>query len=149
MWSIKINGKKTKMTAQELEKNMSEKTKSRFNEPVYSATYDNSGWPERDELPTVDPVGDVDESSLAKKTMEAAHALHMPHLEKDEETYFEMMRRRLLNPEGKNFGKSKAAILKDFDKSGCCSNPQKYKNVISKNLQFYSCKNCGADLGDC
>ena len=26
---------------------------------------------------------------------------------------------------------------------------KKYKNVISNNLKFYSCKNCGADLGDC
>lgn len=40
---------------------MSEKHKSRFNEPVYSSTYDNGGWPARDELPTKDPIGDVDD----------------------------------------------------------------------------------------
>ena len=30
----------------------------------------------------------------------------------------------------------------------CCPNPHKYKNVISKSLKFWSCSNCGADLGD-
>ena len=30
----------------------------------------------------------------------------------------------------------------------CCKKPEKYKNIVSKNLQFYACKNCGADLGD-
>jgi hypothetical protein len=39
---------------------MSEKYKSRKNEPVYSSTYDNGGWPAREELPTKDPIGDVD-----------------------------------------------------------------------------------------
>lgn len=29
----------------------------------------------------------------------------------------------------------------------CCSSPQKYKNGMGKML-FWSCKNCGADLGD-
>lgn len=40
---------------------MSEKYKSRKNEPVYSSTYDNGGWPARDSLPTKDPIGDVEE----------------------------------------------------------------------------------------
>lgn len=30
----------------------------------------------------------------------------------------------------------------------CCDNPDKYKNIISNNLKFWSCRNCGADLGD-
>ena len=30
----------------------------------------------------------------------------------------------------------------------CCDKPDKYKNIVSKNLKFWSCKNCGADLGD-
>jgi hypothetical protein len=29
----------------------------------------------------------------------------------------------------------------------CCDNPQKYKNGMGKML-FWSCKNCGSDLGD-
>jgi hypothetical protein len=29
----------------------------------------------------------------------------------------------------------------------CCSNPSRYKNGLGK-LRFWSCKNCGADLGD-
>lgn len=40
---------------------MSEKYKSRKSEPVYSSTYDNGGWPAREELPTKDPIGDVDD----------------------------------------------------------------------------------------
>lgn len=32
-------------------------------------------------------------------------------------------------------------------KSKCCSNPKEYKNGIGK-MVFWSCKNCGADLGD-
>jgi len=33
------------------------------------------------------------------------------------------------------------------EKKYCCSNPNKYRNGIGKML-FWSCKNCGADLGD-
>ncbi len=32
--------------------------------------------------------------------------------------------------------------------NSCCDSPNKYKNIISNNLQFYACRNCGADLGD-
>lgn len=39
---------------------MSEKYKSRKSEPVYLSTYDNGGWPARDELPTKNPIGDVE-----------------------------------------------------------------------------------------
>lgn len=35
---------------------------------------------------------------------------------------------------------------KDIPKK-CCSNPQKYKNGFGRTL-FWSCGNCGADLGD-
>jgi hypothetical protein len=31
--------------------------------------------------------------------------------------------------------------------SSCCNNPQKYKNGMG-NMLFWSCKSCGADLGD-
>jgi len=34
------------------------------------------------------------------------------------------------------------------DSKNCCSKPSKYKNIISNNLKFWSCSNCGADLGD-
>jgi len=30
----------------------------------------------------------------------------------------------------------------------CCDKPDKYENIISRNLRFYSCRSCGADLGD-
>lgn len=29
-----------------------------------------------------------------------------------------------------------------------CKHENKYKNIISANLKFYICKDCGADLGD-
>lgn len=41
----------------------------------------------------------------------------------------------------------KAVSFKENEKKDCCSNPQKYKNGMGKML-FWSCKNCGADLGD-
>jgi hypothetical protein len=29
-----------------------------------------------------------------------------------------------------------------------CSHPNKYKNIISANMQFWYCPDCGSDLGD-
>jgi len=30
-----------------------------------------------------------------------------------------------------------------------CTHPNKYKNIISANLKFWACPDCGDDLGDC
>jgi len=49
--------------------------------------------------------------------------------------YVETMSGRLVNPEGKDIPKK------------CCSEPKKYRNGFGKTV-FWSCKNCGADLGD-
>jgi ribosomal protein L37AE/L43A len=35
----------------------------------------------------------------------------------------------------------------DKQKNSCCPSPKKYKNGIGK-MVFWSCKSCGADLGD-
>ena len=146
MFDIKINGHVHKINAEEIESNLSKETKEiimNYNEeakkrrtcPVYSSTYDNGGWSERDRLPEGDPIGDVDEPKTIKETTKS--------IKKDEKTYFEMMRSRLLNPEGKNFDLGIELKLKT-----CCSEPDKYVNGIG-GLRFYSCRNCGADLGDC
>lgn len=81
----------------------------------------------------------------------------------DLEKYNKMMENRVLFPSSKNFDipfgtveispKSYKEILEgmgfaESKAKTCCNKPNKYKNIISKNLQFYSCKNCGADLGD-
>lgn len=158
MFDIKINGHVHKITAEEIESNLSKETKEiimNYNEeakkrrtcPVYSSTYDNGGWSERDGLPEGDPIGDVDEPKTIKETTKS--------IKKDEKTYFEMMRGRLLNPEGKNFdyGFTIEEIKEQFyasinKKTDCCSSPDRYINGIG-GLRFYSCRNCGADLGDC
>jgi len=60
--------------------------------------------------------------------------------EKDWENYAKTMESKLLVPE------DKALSLKEESKT-CCSKPEKYKNGFNT-LKFWSCKNCGADLGD-
>ena len=100
---------------------------------VNTDTY-NGGWPTRDDLPTKDPIGDVDEPE---------NSFNTPiKFTKEQEKYFKFMRDKLLKSEGKCFN---VGYVK---KKECCDNPKKYENIISKNLQFYSCKNCGADLGN-
>ena len=61
----------------------------------------------------------------------------------DFERYIKTVREKLLVTEGKCL---------DFEginkkNTECCANPQKYKNGFN-NMMFWSCKNCGADLGD-
>ena len=94
---------------------MSEKYKSRKNEPVYSSTYDNGGWPKRDSLPTKDPIGDVDEPDTHVKDALRYATAHQAGWKKDQEIYEASMKPHLLNSEGKIFGMSKAAI-KEFAK---------------------------------
>ena len=51
------------------------------------------------------------------------------------------MKIRVMFPESKNFEVNQKIKT-------CCKKPDKYKNIISSNLKFWSCRNCGADLGD-
>lgn len=65
---------------------------------------------------------------------------------KQYEKFYEKLKERSINPKGKfvkneNYGMS-------VRNSSCCDNPDKYKNIISANLKFWSCRNCGADLGN-
>lgn len=106
--------------------------------PVISNTYKNGGWFERDAMPYVDPIGDVVEE-LNKS------------LSKDfNGSFCEDLKKRCIKPEGK-FAGSRNPMDFNFKievSVSCCSNPQKYKNVVSNNLKFWACRNCGADLGD-
>ena len=93
----------------------------------------NGGWPSRDDLPTGDPIGDVEETynqEMAK--------------------YTEMMKNRVLKPEGKYFGVDYA---NGQDKSvthehSCCSNPANHKKVHLMVSAYKMCTVCKADLGD-
>ena len=49
-----------------------------------------------------------------------------------------------IHRQGKNFDLGFEAVAK----KECCESPDKYENIISNSLKFYSCRNCGADLGD-
>ena len=55
----------------------------------------------------------------------------------------------LPNIKGNDMASLSDLLIAVFDKQkkSCCSDPKKYKNGIGKML-FWSCKNCGADLGD-
>lgn len=119
------------------------KTKSRFNEPVYSSTYDNGGWSERDKLPESDPIGDVDESDKYKI---ARTGVGQYHIDFSDCNFYKNMKKHCISPKNKYDGSRFPDI--DMDSKTCCSSPAKYINGIGS-LKFYSCKNCGADLGDC
>lgn len=62
----------------------------------------------------------------------------------DWEEYVKTMAGKLICPVGKdiNISEKKRLVPKK-----CCSDPEKYKNGMGR-LRFWSCKNCGADLGD-
>jgi hypothetical protein len=55
------NGKTWHQIKGEFNVNYEDEAKKKRTCPVYSSTYDNGGWPDRDELPTKDPIGDVDD----------------------------------------------------------------------------------------
>ena len=97
----------------------------------------DNGWSARDALPKGDPIGDVDEK-------QDPYVQGYKQWEKDTKNYNEMMKNRVLFPSSKNFDVG----FEIKPKTQCCEKPNKYKNIVSKTLQFYSCKNCGADLGD-
>jgi len=98
----------------------------------------SNNWSDRDSLPQGDPHDDVDEKD--------PYAEGYKKWKKDLEKYNKTMSGRLINPKGKDLSTS-FGDLKGLSEI-CCEKPEKYKNVISKNLQFYACKNCGTDLGD-
>lgn len=105
--------------------------------------WDGGGWSCQDDLPESDPIGDVDPMEQFKKDDEAyMYSIQNP---KPHEHYTGNHTVKL--PEGQtiDFIQLNITIAKP-DK--CCPNPHKYKNVISNSLKFYSCSNCGADLGD-
>lgn len=123
---VKINGKWHDMGEPEIESNLSNKTKENIMNyedeakkrrtcPVFSNTYDNGGWSERDALPTGDPIGDVDEKH-----------------KKDQENYDNMMASKLLNPEGKKTydGKTLNFTAEGFPRKKCnCGTQAVYGKV--------------------
>lgn len=116
---------------------------------VYSSTYDNGGWSKRDSIPTGDPIGDVVEKE------QDDYIDGCEKWKKDQEAYIEMMKKRLLVPKGKLIVPVEAILVYEMfnpkhhiEAEACCDKPNKYKNIISTSLKFWSCRNCGADLGD-
>lgn len=69
-------------------------------------------WSDRDALPKRDPIGDIDPQV----------AVTVASFKKDEQTYTEMMRERLLNPKGKVFGHVHHGI--DISKNGYYSSEE-------------------------
>ena len=151
---VKVGGKEVDLNEEEFsslcEKNLAEPCQKFLG---IKAQVEEEQWPERDALPTGDPIGDVDENSHARDAIRYATA-NMANWHEEEEEFYKNLKKRCLQPKGKIVKSPEYGIAIDGTqyrkwKTTCCSDPQKYKNVISKNLQFYSCKNCGADLGDC
>jgi hypothetical protein len=106
-----------------------EEAKKRRTTNVYSNTYDNNDWSERDALPTKDPIGDTDE-----------YVEGYDGWKEGQKAYEEAVKGRLLKPEGKIFG----AFTKP---ESCCSNPENHKEVPLVYSVCKICKVCGADLG--
>lgn len=116
---------------------MSEKYKSRFNEPVYSSTYDNGGWSDRDSLPTKDPIGDVDEP--VDEWVDG-----YKKWQADQRAYESTMKPHLKVSEGKMFGmdmatiKEFAATVEGFKKPKCnCGTYAVYGDVPAHNHRDY------------
>jgi hypothetical protein len=111
----------------------------------------SENWPERDNLPTKDPIGDVDEPKIHRHGV-GQYSVSIPKssyntpvtFTEEQEKYFKEMQTRVLNPEGKKFDLG----IELIPKKGCCEAPDRYENIVSRSLKFYSCRNCGADLGD-
>jgi len=123
---------------------LEKEAKKKRSTDVYSNTYDNGGWSKRDALPTGDPIGDVVEEESKDKKPKADFAKWI----EDTKKYNSTMRGRLIVPQGKDLN-IKAEDFYGFPEiKKCCEKPQKYKNIISNNLKFWACRNCGADLGD-
>lgn len=109
----------------------------------------NGGWPERDSIPTSNPIGDIDEKTSSMRKSQSPVDIE------DFRGLYEYLEESLKTKKGEvinlgNIGLSldKKVINKKKERIFCCESPDKYKNVISKNLKFWSCRNCGADLGD-
>jgi len=117
-------------------------------------------WSSRDELPTEDPIGDEYVESDADRTHreictrlkyttttriseenKTNAGLFPDKYYKDQAKYHKSLRDRGMDNTNKYFGNTP-------EPKTCCDNQDKYENVISKALKFYSCRNCGADLGD-
>lgn len=116
-----------------------EEAKKKRQNPVYSNTYKNGGWSHQDSLPSNDPIGDVSTGSKDFSTAEYRK------WEKQYDKFYEELKKRSIHPKDKYCSKHDSGVSLS---SECCSNPDKYKNIVSKSLKFWSCKNCGADLGD-
>jgi hypothetical protein len=88
-------------------KQLEEEARKRRTSSVFSGTYGNGGWSERDSLPSGDPIGDVDEP---KNILPIKNGVYDPYVEsykkrfqKDQESYEQTMKGRLINPDGKKF----------------------------------------------
>jgi hypothetical protein len=120
-------------------------SKKRRTYPVYSNTYSNSGKINNHK-------SKINRHNITFKHNYKKNYSPIPNIDldtpeeykKDLKKYINTVKERLSVPKGK-----KIDLDVEINTNNCCSKPEKYKNIISNNLQFYVCKNCGADLGDC
>ena len=68
--------------------------------------------------------------------------------DRDIREYLEKMQKNVLHKKGKVFDVVDWKTPKYVKEEICCKKQDKYRNIISNNLKFWSCKSCGADLGD-
>lgn len=105
----------------------------------------NGDWPERDHIPVdKDPIGDIDDS-LEKQ---------IDYIKRNNEGDFfiKVDKTTKVNQYGETY--QTATITRKPTnhisvEGNKCTHPNKYKNIISNNLRFWACPDCGADLGDC
>ena len=95
--------------------------------------YNQESWGERDELPTVDPIGDTVKQTLNKCIIISENPCAKIALTPN---YSQITYLKFYN---------KAPTIQSENQ---CTHPNKYKNIISANMKFWVCPDCKEDLGD-
>lgn len=95
------------------------------------------GWPERDSLPTGDPIGDVDPTQESDP---------MEEFVKADKEYMEAIRRAGKHIQHVVYGEKRASDIPSA--LNCCSNPANHKQIWLVATSYRQCSVCKADLGD-
>jgi len=106
-------------------------------------------WSDREELPTGNPIGDIDDRKDELK-IKGGYDFVGTITKKDIDDFFKN------GPIPSNTDEChKAASTGRFEygsqteeKESSCKHPNKYKNIISASVKFWYCPCCKEDLGD-
>lgn len=97
---------------------------------------DLDSWGERDDLPTGDPVGDVETPS--DQPNERVIPKYPIKFIRDRALYHKSLRENGIDNANKCFGNSKSAV--------CCNNPKNHKKAFLFSSSYLICKICNKDI---